>query len=495
MLNAQISLNQDELETILLGTAIDCPEVIGSIYLEKNLKPEMFTKKQNQMLFKILLDMYMQGITPDILSLSQYISSNNLSNDFFNISTFVDLQEYSSRANVEFYIEHFLAAYLRQEIKKVLSQTLSQIDSTTINPLEEISKIADKLASLSNLSNDIKVLSMQDLWALLKKTTEETRAKLEAGQKATGILSGFCVLDNATDGFQNGELSIIGARPSIGKTSFALSACMNIAKDYPVAFISLETPDKAIAIKTASLITTVSTKRLKKAFISESEKAELFGASGKEKFDKRNFYLVDKPRIHINELKTIVRNLVLVQKVKIVFIDYIGLIDAGTSEQPVFEKQSIVSRQLKSLAREFEIPIVALCQVSRENEKEKNKMPTLANLRGSGSIEQDADVVMFLHGERYTPKEDATVERELIIAKNRNGECLRGKILFRKANQRYENTIEDLQQQKAEEEKQSFRQSEIQMQEQREQEQTEQTTPSVSKKEFAPKNWQPIDIF
>ncbi len=451
--------SQLNLEKIIIGTGIFNPKLIGDVYLANGLTAEMFTDYKTRTLYSVLCDMFYKNLEPNLVSVCTYLESVNLLQKI-GADFIANLENDNYAANIDFYVNNFTVAFQRRKAKQIISEMLSSFDDTTQNPADIIAQLSDKLGDLVDVSKKTSVLNMAELWTMLFNHVKETQKKIEEGKKSTGILSGFTSLDEATDGFQNGELTIIGARPSIGKTSFALSCCMNIAKDTPCAFISLETPDRQIAIKTASLIKEIPTRQIKTAFLSETQKESLFG-KGAQEIKDRQFYLIDRPRLHITELKNIVRTLVLSKGVKIIFLDYIGLVDAGDVSMPVFEKQSIVSRQLKGYAREFNIPFVALCQVNRNAEKD-NKAPSLADLRGSGSIEQDADVVMFLHGDRFTAKEEQTAERQLIIAKNRNGQCGAQKITFRKSLQRYENITET---------------------------QAENPKPTKKKKDFAPSNW------
>ncbi len=433
--DAQLSTEQ-----IIIGTGIENSKVIGDVFIANGLRPEMFTDYKTKTLYTCLTEMFFKGLEPNVVSVTNYLITAKLLSSI-GADYIAGLTDSSSSANIEYYVNNFITAYQRRRAKQILQNSVQAFDDVSKTPVELITGLSEQLCDLIDITKKTSILNMSELWSLLFNHVKETEQKREKGIKATGILSGFNCIDDATDGFQDGELTIIGARPSIGKTSFALSCCMNIAKDTSVAFISLETPDKQIAIKTASLVKEIPTGRIKTAFLSQSQKDSLFGNGAQELKDKK-FYLIDRSRLNIAELKNVIRTLVLSKGVKIVFLDYIGLVDAGDNAMPVFEKQSIVSRQLKSYAREFHIPIVALCQVSRNAEKD-NKAPSLADLRGSGSIEQDADVVMFLHGERFTAKEDLTADRQLIIAKNRNGYCSAQKIIFRKDLQRYENAQEE----------------------------------------------------
>lgn len=423
-----------ELEKVIIGSIIQKESLLDSHFLEKHIIAEMFTDTRNQLLYVNLVNMrYIAGMQINSVSLIQYLATSNQLEPCGGAGYIAEIEGDGFPTNIDFYIGQLLEICLKRETVKKLRAAMESVEKIDKVTSEDVTKIIADFSQLTEIAETTKIADINQLFALAKNETDKSMQTKEP----TGILSGFDVFDTVSDGFQKGELSILAARPSIGKTSLALSMCMNIAKAHPVAFISLETPDKMIAFKITGLLTNVPIFYLRKGFLTEQKYKETFEQKVSE-FQQRNFFLVDKTSVDIMELKSIVRRLVLQYGIEIVFVDYIGLVDAGSSNMPVYEKQSIVSRSLKEMAREFNIAICALCQVSRGAEGQ-NKPPLLSDLRGSGSIEQDADVVMFIHGNRIIPKDEQSATRELIIAKNRNGECTLGKINFVKATAKYEN--------------------------------------------------------
>lgn len=421
-----------DLEKVILGSLIQKQSLIDSHIMEKHITAFLFSDPRNQLVFSEILVMHYQGIAISQVSLVQFLITQNMLEKAGGALYIAELDSDGFPGNIDFYLERLANLYLKNQTIQLLrksTETLLQLNEVTN---EDLNKIITDFSQLSEIGETTKIFSMPELYETAKKEILENINS----SKPTGILSGFTVFDSVTDGFQKGELAILAARPSIGKTSLALSMCMNIANSTPCAFISLETPATMIAYKITGLVTDTSIFQLRKGFLNEQKQNEIFNLKAND-FNK-NFFLVDKTRVEIMELKSIIRRLVLQMKCEIVFIDYIGLIDAGSQNMPVYEKQSIVSRILKETAREFDIAICALCQVARGTEAQ-GKPPLLSDLRGSGSIEQDADVVMFIHGQRIIPKDQQTTERELIIAKNRNGECTLGKINFIKATAKYTN--------------------------------------------------------
>lgn len=233
----------------------------------------------------------------------------------------------------------------------------------------------------------------------------------------TGIPSGIKRLDLITNGFQKQEMTILGSRPSIGKTAMALSMIQHIAveKKIPCGFFSLEMSSKMINQRLLSQVSRVPGAKFCTGLFNMRNFKKLQDAASL--IHKAPLYIVDQPNMKLLDLRAIARRLVAERDVKIIFIDYIGLIETENKDAPVYEQQSEVSKSLKALARELDIPIVGLCQLARSVEGEQ---PSLSQLRDSGSIEQDADVVILLHRGR-SKKHKLTQNAKLIVAKHRNG--------------------------------------------------------------------------
>ena len=249
------------------------------------------------------------------------------------------------------------------------------------------------------------------------------------------IETGFDVLDKYTNGgFAKEEYVIIAARPSIGKTAFALSMMYNMIRNNKrIAFFSLEMPAKTIAKRLFAIDSKLELSKIMKANFLDYEYDMLVDSCSRLYDLRDNMYIVDVPNISLTELRTKARVLANEKHIDCIVIDYIGLISVPTSYgvQKTFERVSMVSLALKQLARELKVPVVVLCQVGRESEEQA---PILSNLRDSGSIEQDADIVCFLHRKKQLTEEEkqknlvdnqgrASIQvTKFIIAKNRNGE-------------------------------------------------------------------------
>jgi replicative DNA helicase len=248
----------------------------------------------------------------------------------------------------------------------------------------------------------------------------------------SGIPSGLSDLDAMTSGFQNSEFVVIGARPSVGKTALALTVASHISIDLkvPAAFFSLEMSEHSLMNRIIAAEAQVQGDKIRTGRLSSADLLSLMDAAGR--IYEAPLYIVDMPNMKLLELRTMARRLVLERQVKIIFIDYITLITHENENLPRWEQISSISRSLKALARELNIPIVALSQLKREAE---GKQPNLADVRESGSIEQDADLILFLHREREMNKtadqRSEQIETELIVAKQRNGPIGKAMIWFK----------------------------------------------------------------
>ena len=251
---------------------------------------------------------------------------------------------------------------------------------------------------------------------------------LASGDSCTGIPSGYKDLDELTNGFQKGEFTVIGARPSVGKTALALSMAANISIRHkiPVGFFSLEMSEQAIMQRLISSETRIPSNNIRAGMLSPLQISKIHDIVGEIYSGLDLLFLTSVSDLKMLDLRALARKMIRDNGVKIIFIDYLTLIQAENKTIPRHEQIAEISRSLKALARELDIPIVVLSQVKRETETRKGP-PLLADLRESGSIEQDADLVIFLHKKDKKNDEESKsdtpgiIETDIIIAKQRNG--------------------------------------------------------------------------
>jgi replicative DNA helicase len=323
-------------------------------------------------------------------------------------------------ANIDYYAQVVRDCALR----RVIITTAASMSALAYDESQETRNILEEVQKrIFELTDRGQTLSYKSTYETVPKALARIEMLYHNKQEFTGIASGFEDLDKLTSGFQNSEMIIIGARPSIGKTALALNMAAHIAirKQIPAAFFTLEMSDISLVMRLLSSESQIDAASLRSGFIQAREFQSLVDAAGR--VNDAPLYTVDMPNMKLLDLRSVARRLRSEKKIEIIFIDYLQLISIERYDVPEYEKVSEISRSLKALARELDMPVVALSQVGRPVE---GKKPDLSSLRGSGSIEQDADVVMFLHRERDAGRDDngaplEFIDTELNLAKQRNG--------------------------------------------------------------------------
>ncbi|MBP3448949.1 MAG: replicative DNA helicase [Spirochaetaceae bacterium] len=380
------------------------------------LRPDGFYSLQNQKIFSAMLDLYNEGRQGDLISLKEKLKEKGDLEAAGGIAYVSELTDrVPTSANVDYYAQIVKDQSIRRELIKSAAKIVSKAHDDTIESrgvLEEAQK------EIFNLTDNTASHEFKTTQELVTQVINRIQTVYKNKTSLTGIESGFTDLDQMTAGFQPSEMIILGARPSIGKTAMALSMIQHIAiqKKIPSAFFSLEMSDVQVMQRLFVQESRISSEKLRTGFLSHNDFQALQDAAGKI-YDSP-LYIVDTPNMKLLDLRSVARRLKSQNDIKIIFIDYITLIGSENTQIPRHEQVAEISRSLKSLARELDIPIVVLSQVARSTE---GKAPTLAELRESGSIEQDADVVMFLHRERSPENKGDTIPTELIVAKQRNG--------------------------------------------------------------------------
>lgn len=345
-----------------------------------------------------------------------------------------------STANIKYYARIVIDKARRRSLIKISSEIKSSAFEMHKESRFIIEDAEKKIFALADADQTIEIHDMQDI---VNRTIENVYNRVKNHGDCTGITSGFTTLDSMTSGFQNSEFVVIGARPSMGKTALALNMMEHISidKKVPCGFFSLEMSYEQIGQRLLSQRTRIPGTKLRNGMMQVSELQKLQDAASD--CYEAPLFIVDTPNMQLVDLRTMARRLVHDHGVKIIFIDYIGLITVENIGAAVYEQVSEISKSLKSLARELNIPVVALCQVARSAEGEE---PNLAQLRGSGSIEQDADVVMFIHRERKKSESgemEPVQDAKLIVAKQRNGPIGDVPLLFLNSITRFENKVGD----------------------------------------------------
>ncbi len=417
---------ENELKDSILPNNPDAEEAtLGAILLDwdamsdivTNLKSDRFYNYSNRTIFEAMVSLFKKNVRGDSLSLINELNSSGKLEQAGGTAYIASLTDkVPTSANINYYVDIVLDCAARRDLIKISSEIKASSFDKNRDSKQILEEAEKKIFNLADVNDTTQVHQMQDVITSTILTIEN---RFKNNSELTGIPSGIARLDTMTSGFQKSELVIIGARPSIGKTAFALSMMQTIAieKKIPCGFFSLEMSCQSIGQRLLSQVARIPSIKLRNGMLTIADFKTLQNAAGL--CYNAPLFIVDTPNMQLLDLRATARRMVVNHHVQAIFIDYIGLISVDNPSQNTWENVSEISKSLKALARELNIPIIALSQVARDAEGQE---PNLAQLRGSGSIEQDADVVLFLHRDRKIMDEANPVqEAKCIVAKQRNG--------------------------------------------------------------------------
>lgn len=410
--------------------AIDMEEaVLGALLIESNaidsvitlLKPDSFYKQSHSEIYKTILDLHTKNSPIDLLTVSEYLRAGQKLEMAGGPIALISLtNKLTSAAHIEYHAKIVHQKYIQREIIRISTELLNKAYDDT-NDIAEMFEFAE--TELLKITGQVHKKEPLKLGGLVDIVIAKIQKIINHEIKLVGSPSGFTKMDRLTGGFKNGELIIIAGRPSMGKSALALQIALNSAElNTPVAFFSLEMSDESLAQRSISGASGKTNVELLEGYCNIEDIIEkTYGLLGLRVF------IDDTGGISIAELRSKTRKLMIKENIKMIIVDYLQLMtgDGQSREQEV----SKISRSLKAIAKEFNIPVIALSQLSRKPEERCEKRPQLSDLRESGAIEQDADMVCFVYRPAYygikSVDIDGTVDTEgimeLIIAKNRNG--------------------------------------------------------------------------
>jgi replicative DNA helicase len=434
-LRDKIPPHNAEAEQATLGAVLLDPDSVPAIL--KYLRAEDFYVNANRDIFAAVISLYEKGQKADLITLTDELKSLGSLDQAGGPAYVAGLTSVTpSSANVEYYARIVQETSVRRNLIKLSAELNAKARDESVESGLVLDEAQARIFDITQNRQSVSYKSVKELLPETIKTIE----KLYKNKNAfTGVPSGLTDLDTMTSGFQDSELIIIGARPSVGKTALALSMASHVAvkEHIPCAFFSLEMADMAIMQRLISSEARIASNKIRTGLIKPSDFTALMDAAGR--IYEAPLYIIDMPNMKLLDLRTMVRRLKAEKDIKIAFIDYLTLITHENADLPRWEQISSISRSLKALARELKMPIVALSQLKREAE---GKQPSLSDLRESGSIEQDADLILFLHRDRETNKskeeQSAMIETELIVAKQRNGPVGKTTIAFLPSYTRFE---------------------------------------------------------
>jgi replicative DNA helicase len=416
--------------------------VLGSILIDEDailkigtiLRPDHFYDKKNKDLYSAMMGLLEKGSPIDHLLLKEELKAKNLLKKGYP-SYIIELAELVPSSGM---VEHYANLVREASMRRKLISASANINASAFDPKIDFENILDEAerqifqVSESSIQKDF--LHISDL---LVASYERAEQMAKNKGELRGIKSGFKSLDGMLGGFHKSDMVILGARPAVGKTSFSLDLARHMAVDEKksVVFFSLEMSANQLIDRVISMQTGIGLWDLRTSNIKSSQLDKLADAMGK--LSECNIYIDDTPGVNITQIRTKCRRLKLEKGLDVIFIDYLQLITGNNKENRV-QEVSDISRQLKIIARELDVPVIALSQLSRAVESRTDRRPQLSDLRESGSIEQDADIVMFLHREDMYNQDAAVMGKaEIIIAKHRNGPTGEIPLTFVKEQARY----------------------------------------------------------
>lgn len=428
-LRDRVPPHNDEAEVATLGALLLDPEAISTVL--RFLRAEDFYKTAHQKAFKGIISLFSRGEVIDLLTLTEELRKEG-ELDAVGGPAYVSslTSAVPTSANVEYYAKIVQGTSIRRNLLRIAGEMIATAHDDSQDSRVIIEDAEKRIFEITDRQQTGSIKSAREI---VLKTIEAIEKLYHTKDSYTGIPSGFPDLDNLTSGFQKSEFIVIGARPSVGKTALATTMAAHIAihNKVPVGFFTLEMSDMALMQRVLASEARLDSKRLRAGLLRPADFHHISEAAAR--IYEAPLFIDDTPNMKLLDLRAQARRMKMQKGVQLIFIDYIGLIEPETKGNiPRHEQVAEISRSLKALARELDMPIVTLSQVGRQSE---GKAPSLADLRESGSIEQDADVVMFLHRLRESDRDAeqsgrTTVETDLIIAKQRNGPVGTVKIAF-----------------------------------------------------------------
>ncbi len=405
--------------------------VLGSILIDKNaifkvadqLRPDDFYAPAHEKIYQTILELFEKHQPIDILTLTNKLKEKEVLGD---VGGSAYLAELTNQVTTAAHLEHYVKLVRDKKFLRDLIQASSQINEDVFQPDKDVEDIIDnieqKILAISQKSAPQNFMLLRDEL----KTAYERIERLHQGKgMLRGVPTGFPDLDNMLSGLQNSDLVILGARPSLGKTTLALDIARHAAlvAKIPVGVFSLEMSREQVIDRLISAESQVPLWKLRTGRISDDTEFQMIQAA-LERLSHAKIFIDDTPSPNIIQMRSMARRLQIEHGLGLLIVDYLQLIAPRTNSDNMVHQITEISRGLKSLGRELNVPVLAVSQLSRAVDQRDHKIPRLSDLRESGSIEQDADVVLFIyrkdHGRTDASREEQDMA-EIIIAKHRNG--------------------------------------------------------------------------
>jgi len=415
-----------ELEEAVLGALMIDNESLSDTI--DSLQPEYFYKPDNQKIFEAIINLFNSSKPVDILTVSEELKRMG---DLEAVGGMLYISQLtnnvSSSSNTEFHARIIAEKFIKRSLISISNNIIGDAFNDTIDIFDLLNTAEEKLF---NVTEGTLRKSYDKMSILIKGALDNIEVLRQKEDGLSGVPSGFTKLDRVTSGWQKSDLVIIAARPGMGKTAFALSMARNIAisHDKAIGFFSLEMSSEQLVSRLIASEAELSASKLRRGDLKDYEMVQLHEKI--KQLSDAQIYIDDTPALTVFELRAKARRLVKNHNVEIIIIDYLQLMSAGGNAGNREQEISTISRSLKGIAKELKIPVIALSQVNRGVESRTgtgSKRPMLSDLRESGAIEQDADIVTFIYRPEYYKiyewdnGDDSRSQAEIIIAKHRNG--------------------------------------------------------------------------
>lgn len=409
-------------EKVILSSLLVSSEAI-EICL-RTLTIETFYFRNHQELYKAILTMYRKKLPIDIITVNTFLQDNGLVEKIGGVKVLIELvNQVPNLVYLEDYIRLVQDKFIRRSLIKFGYEAINSSYITNLSVNDILNTLEERLFNLTNEIQHVNLLSSVDLFSNIFIELKQKSFQPTLG----GVGSGFYDLDSFTQGFQKSDLIIVAGRPSMGKTALCLNIALNVVKNsqLPVLFFSLEMSKEQLAYRILASETMINPMRLRNGNLYKEDWAKL-NLTIKE-LSNLPLFIDDTANLSIQDIRLKIKKIIFEHKqVGLIIIDYLQLMQHSKSKtENRVQELSQITRSLKILAREFKVPLIALSQLSRSVESRTTKRPILSDLRDSGSIEQDADLVLMLYRESYynsTQDQESEMDTtELIITKQRNG--------------------------------------------------------------------------
>ena len=411
--------HDEDAEQAVLGSMLtDNDAVMAAVEV---LKEDAFYREDNKIIYQAILNLYSKSEPIDIITLKDELESMG---KFEQVGGFEYLASLPDKVPTTANVQKYIKIVEEKSVLRNLIKTANEIIELGYNPTEDVEDIMDgaekKIFDIMQSKNTKSYTPIKDV---LVESFTNLEKLYNQKQHVTGVPTQFYDLDDKTAGLHGSELILVAARPAMGKTAFALNIATNAAlrANVPVAIFSLEMSKDQLVNRMLCSEAMVDSNKVRTGKLDEEDWTKLAEAIGP--LSEAGVYIDDTPGISVMEIRTKCRKLKMEKNIGLVVIDYLQLISGSNKRNGIREQEiSEISRSLKVLAKELNVPVIALSQLSRAVEQRDDHRPMLSDLRESGAIEQDADIVMFLYRDDYYNKESAEKDiAEVIIAKQRGG--------------------------------------------------------------------------